>query len=83
MTKLEGDVNEAPAVFEEDGITKVSIESFEKERRTRERSGGRLVRRLNHIERLNFESENSTPRRAGRKRLDTPIYLLYNLDSIR
>lgn len=30
MTKLEGDVDEAPAVFEEDGIAKVSIESFEK-----------------------------------------------------
>ena len=76
VNELEGDVDEAPAVFEEDGITKVSIESFKK-REEDHRNKWAPISRATQLyreeeDRLNFESENPTPRITGRKRLDTP-----------
>lgn len=75
VNELEGDVDEAPAVFEEDGITKVSIESFKKREEDQRNMWAPISQETQSHreaeERLNFESENSTPRMAGRKRLDT------------
>lgn len=76
VNELEGDVDEAPAVFEEDGITKVSIESFKKREEDHRNKWAPISRATQSYreeeDRLNFESENPTPRITGRKRLDTP-----------
>lgn len=79
MNEFEGDVDEAPAVYEDDGVTKISLETFKKreeDQRTKwapisqdpQSLPGREVRdRLN-----NSDSDNSTPRMTNRNGQDTP-----------
>ncbi len=76
--EFEGDVDEAPAVYEEDGVTKISLETFKKreeDQKTKwapisQDSQSSLAREV--ADRLNSNSNNSTPIMTSREGQDTP-----------
>lgn len=76
--EFEGDVDEAPAVYEEDGVTKISLETFKKreeDQKTKWAPISQESQSLLHREvgnRLNSNSNNSTPRMTSRDGKDTP-----------
>ena len=76
--EFEGDVDEAPAVYEEDGVTKISLETFKKreeDKRTKWAPISLESQSFFHAEvgkRLNSNSNNSTPRMTSRDGEDTP-----------
>ena len=76
--EFEGDVDEAPAVYEEDGVTKISLETFKKreeDQKTKWAPISQESQSLFHTEvgnRLNSNSNNSTPRMTSRDGEDTP-----------
>lgn len=76
--EFEGDVDEAPAVYEEDGVTKISLETFKKreeDQKTKWAPISQESQSLFHTEvgnRLNSDTNNSTPRMTSRDGEDTP-----------
>ena len=76
--EFDGDVDEAPAVFEEDGVTKISLETFKKREEDQKTKWAPISQELQssfHTEvgnRLNSNSNNSTPRMTSRDGEDTP-----------
>ena len=76
--EFEGDIDEAPAVYEEDGVTKISLETFKKreeDQKTKWAPISQESQTLFHADvgnRLNSNSNNSTPRMTSRDGEDTP-----------
>lgn len=76
--EFEGDADEAPAVYEDDGVTKISLETFKKreeEQRTKwapisQNSRSSPVGEAE--QKSNCDSDNSPPRITNRRRQDTP-----------
>lgn len=75
--EFEGDVDEAPAVYEEDGVTKISLETFKKREEDKKTKWAPISlesQSLFHTEagkRLNSYSNNSTPNMTSRDGEDT------------
>ena len=70
--EFEGDVDEAPAVYEEDGVTKISLESFRKREEDQKTKWAPISQESQVGNRLNSNSNNSTPRMTSRNGEDTP-----------
>lgn len=76
--EFEGEVDEAPAVYEEDGVTKISLETFKKREEDKKTKWAPISlesQSVFHTEagkRLNSNSNNSTPRMTSRDGKDTP-----------
>ena len=76
--EFEGDVDEAPAVYEEDGVTKISLETFKKREEDQKTKWAPISQELQPLfntdigNRLNSNSNNSTPRMTSRDGEDTP-----------
>ena len=78
MNDFEGDVDEAPAVYEEDGVTKISLETFKKREEDQKTKWAPISQdsqsslRKEIADRLNSNSSNSTPIMTSRDGHDTP-----------
>ena len=76
--EFEGDVDEAPAVYEEDGVTKISLETFKKREEDQKTKWAPISQESQSSfyteegNRLNSNSNNSTPRMTSRDGEDTP-----------
>lgn len=74
----EDDVDEAPAVYEVDGVTNISIETFRKREEDKKNKWAPISRNQpsflgkNEHQIVNDDSDNSPPRAINRSRQDTP-----------
>lgn len=74
----EDDADEAPAVYEDDGVTKISIETFKKREEDKKNKWAPISRNQpssrgrNEYQIVNNDSDNSPPRPINRRRQDTP-----------
>ena len=74
----EDDADEAPAVYEVDGVTKISIETFKKREEDKKNKWAPISRNQpsslakNEHQIVNSDSDNSPPRAINRSRQDTP-----------
>ena len=78
MYELEGDADEAPAVYEDDGVTKISVETFKKREEDKRTKWAPINQNLQssppnkEVQQSNHDSDNSPPRITNRRRQDTP-----------
>lgn len=76
--ELEGDADEAPAVYEDDGVTKISLETFKKREEDKRTKWAPISQTLQsspenkEVQQSNYDSDNSPPRMTSRRRQDTP-----------
>ena len=74
----EDDADEAPAVYEVDGVTNISIETFKKREEDKKNKWAPISRNQlsslgkNEHQSVNDDSDNSPPRAINRSRQDTP-----------
>lgn len=78
MNEFEVDADEAPAVYEDDGVTKISLETFKK-REEDQRNKWAPINKNTHPspseevgEKSNYDGDHSPPRITKRRRQDTP-----------
>ena len=76
--EFEGDADEAPAVYEDDGVTKISLETFRKREEDKKTKWAPISQNIqpspirNEEQKLNYDSDNSPLRITNRHRQDTP-----------
>ena len=78
MNEFEVDADEAPAVYEDDGVTKISLETFKK-REEDQRNKWAPINENTQLspskevgQKSNYDSDHSPPRIMKRRRQDTP-----------
>ena len=78
MNEFEVDADEAPAVYEDDGVTKISLETFKK-REEDQRNKWAPINKNTQLspfkevgQKSNYDSDHSPPRIMKRRRQDTP-----------
>lgn len=78
MNEFEVDADEAPAVYEDDGVTKISLETFKK-REEDQRNKWAPINKNTQLspskevgQKSNYDSDHSPPRITKRRRQDTP-----------
>ncbi|XP_068755122.1 BUD13 homolog isoform X3 [Montipora capricornis] len=76
--EFEDDADEAPAVYEDDGVTKISIETFKKREEDKKNKWAPISRKpasspdRREGQNVDYDSDNSPPRSTVRRRQDTP-----------
>ena len=78
MNEFEVDADEAPAVYEDDGVTKISLETFKKREEDQRNKWAPINKNAQPSqskevgEKSNYDSDHSPPRITKRRRQDTP-----------
>ena len=76
MNEFEVDADEAPAVYEDDGVTKISLETFKKREEDQRNKWAPINKSMQPSkevgEKSNYDSDHSPPRITKRRRQDTP-----------
>ena len=78
MNEFEVDADEAPAVYEDDGVTKISLETFKKREEDQRNKWAPINKNTQPSpskeagEKSNYDSDHSPPRITRRRRQDTP-----------